>query len=294
MSCPDQLAGIKVSNLLNNQNIKQIEEKGCFTVLEHQCDFSVNSREAFVSYFMQNMNVKKRQVLCALNNNGVKLQAGSMQWLGGNVSVESGVKSVGGFFKNAVKGAVTGESLAKPLYKGTGFVMLEPTYRYLFIEDVGSWEGGLVLDDGLFLACDDEIKEKVIKRTNISSAILGGEGLFNLALEGNGYCVLESPVPREELIEITLNNDTLKIDGNMAIAWSASLDFSVEAVTKSLIGSGLSGEGFVNVYKGTGKVLMAPTMNGTIHDAATKGPEQNQAVSSQGVASSLLDSLFNL
>ena len=56
------------------------------------------------------------------------------------------------------------------------------------------------------------------------------------------------------------DNDVLRIDGNMAVAWSNSLNFSVEKSTKSLLGSAVSGEGFVNVYRGTGKVLMAPVV----------------------------------
>ena len=39
---------------------------------------------------------------------------------------------------------------------------------------------------------------------------------------------------------------------------SGSLDFTVERSGKSLIGSAASGEGLVNVYRGTGKVLLAP------------------------------------
>lgn len=294
MSCPQQLAGVKVNNLFDNENVKQVEEKGCFTILEHQKDYSVGPREAFVSYFMQNMNVKKRQVLVNLQGNGVKLQAGAMQWIGGDVSVDSGIKSVGGFLKNAVKGLATGESAAKPLYKGTGFVMLEPTYKFLFIEDVSKWPGGIVLDDGLFLACDDELKEKIVKRSNMSSALLGGEGLFNLSLEGNGMVVLESPVPKQELVEIELNNDTLKIDGNMAIAWSNSLEFTVESVNKSLINSGVSGEGFVNVYKGTGKVLMAPTIGGAVRDGSLPALDYSETPTSQGIANSIIHSLFSL
>ena len=77
-------------------------------------------------------------------------------------------------------------------------------------------------------------------------------------MQGNGIVCLESFVPKEELIEITLQNDVLKIDGNMAVAWSGSLDFTVERSGKTLIGSAASGEGLVNVYRGTGKVLMAP------------------------------------
>ena len=124
--------------------------------------------------------------------------------------------------------------------------------------DVAEW-GSVVLDDGLFLACEDTLQQKTVARSNISSAVLGGEGLFNLSLAGNGIAVLESPVPQEELIVFQLENDVVKIDGNMAIAWSGSLDFTVEKSGKSLIGSAVSGEGLVNVYRGTGKILMAPT-----------------------------------
>ena len=98
-------------------------------------------------------------------------------------------------------------------------------------------------------------------RSNLSSAVLGNEGLFNLSLSGNGFVALESPVPREELVEIELQNDVLRIDGNFAIAWSKDLSFTVEKSTKNLIGSAVSGEGLVNVYRGTGKVLMAPIRN---------------------------------
>ena len=69
--------------------------------------------------------------------------------------------------------------------------------------------------------------------------------------------VLESPVPRAELVEVELVDDEIRIDGNHAICWSGSLDFRVEKSTKSLVGSAVSGEGLVNVYRGTGKVLMA-------------------------------------
>ena len=122
----------------------------------------------------------------------------------------------------------------------------------------------MVLEDGMFLACDGNINSNVVMRSNISSAVLGGEGLFNLKLDGRGLAVLESPVPREELIEVELDNDQIKIDGNMAVAWSGSLNFTVEKSTRSLIGSAVAGEGFVNVYRGTGKVLMAPVRPETV------------------------------
>ena len=124
--------------------------------------------------------------------------------------------------------------------------------------DLKEWNGSIVLDDGLFLACDSKLKHKAVMRSNLSSAIAGNEGLFNLGIQGDGVVCLESACPKEELVEITLKDDVLKIDGNMAIAWSGSLDFTVERSGKTLAGSAVSGEGLVNVYRGTGKVLMAP------------------------------------
>ena len=74
--------------------------------------------------------------------------------------------------------------------------------------------GSIVLDDSLFLACDATLKHKAVARSNISSAVAGNEGLFNLGIIGRGILCLESPCPKEELVEITLDNDVLKVEGN--------------------------------------------------------------------------------
>lgn len=178
--------------------------------------------------------------------------------MAGNVNATTGLKGVGDFFGKAVRGKVTGESAVKPEYTGNGVLVLEPTYRHILLIDLADWNGSIVLDDGLFLACDSKLKQKAVMRSNFSSAVAGGEGLFNLGVVGNGVLCLESPSPKEELIEVTLQDDVLKVDGNMAIAWSGTLDFTVERSGKTLLGSAASGEGLVNVYRGTGKVLLAP------------------------------------
>lgn len=246
------------NNLLENStNRKIILEKGKYQVLEYEQDMSVNKETAMSEYFASKMNVRKRQVLCNLNNNGVVLQAGAMQVMFGNIEVKTNVSGVGDFFKKALSSSVTGESAIKPKYQGTGQILLEPSYKYILIEDLKDWNGAMTIDDGLFLGCDDTVNIKTVARRNLSSAVLGGEGLFNTSLTGTGVVVLESKVPYEELVVVELNNDTVKIDGNMAIAWSSNLSFTVEKTTKTLIGSAASGEGFVNVFRGTGKVLIA-------------------------------------
>lgn len=120
-----------------------------------------------------------------------------------------------------------------------------------------------MLNDGLFLACDSTINDSLQRRANMSSALAGNEGLFNLRLDGAGVVALETPCPLEAIVAVDLQNDELKIDGSYALARSSSLDFTVERSGKSLIGSAASGEGLVNVYRGTGRVLMAPMQPAT-------------------------------
>ena len=249
----------QLNNFYDNSNMKCVSQLGQYKVFEHDKDLSVSPYTAETAYFAANMNVHKRQVLVELNNTGCTVQAGAMQWMLGNVQMESGVKGVGGFLGGVVKGAVTGESAVKPIYSGQGLLMLEPTYKHIIMVDVAQW-GSIVLDDGLFLACDNTVQSSVTARSNLSSAVFGKEGLFNTMLSGQGIAVLESPVPQQELVQFNLQNDTVKIDGNMAIAWSGSLEFTVEKSGKSLLGSAVSGEGLVNVYRGTGTILMAPTV----------------------------------
>ena len=248
----------QIRNFMNNDDVKVIDSLGAFSVIEYQRDLSVTPQTAMTAYYANQMNVRKRQVVCDVAKSNVTVQAGAMQWMVGDVRATTGIKGVGDFLGKTMRGSVTGESAIKPEYTGNGTLVLEPTYKHILLVDVGSWNGSIVLDDGLFLACESHLKHKAVMRSNFSSAVAGNEGLFNLGIQGNGVVCLESPCPKEELVEIWLDNDVLKVDGNFAIAWSGSLSFTVERSGKSLIGSAASGEGLVNVYRGTGRVLLAP------------------------------------
>ena len=248
----------QIRNFFDNDDVKVIDSLGAFSVIEYQKDLSVMPETAMQAYFASQMNVRKRQVVCDIAKSNVTVQAGAMQWMVGDVRATTGLKGVGDLLGKAMRGSVTGESAIKPEYTGNGTLVLEPTYKHILLVDLKDWNGSIVLDDGLFLACESTLKHKAVMRSNISSAVLGNEGLFNLGIQGQGIVCLESPCPREELVEIWLDNDVLKVDGNFAIAWSGSLDFTVERSGKTLLGSAASGEGLVNVYRGTGKVLLAP------------------------------------
>ena len=250
---------MRIENL-QNENRKYAKSIGNFHVLEYVQDASVSPMNAMNEYFMSKMNVRRRQVVIDIDkDHSAVIQAGAMQWMGGNVQATSGVKGIGDFLGKALKGAVTKETAVKPEYVGEGCLVLEPTYKYIILADIGKWgSAGMTIEDGMFLACDANVKSKVVARKNLSSAVLGSEGLFNLSLQGNGVAALESNVPEDELIEVLLENDELKIDGNLAVCWSSNLEFTVERSTKTVVGSAVSGEGLVNVYRGTGRVLMCP------------------------------------
>lgn len=281
-------------NLSNSANVTVKGELGGMQVLEHNMDKSVSPSSSTIEYYCAKMNIRKRQLLLNLNGNGYTVQAGAMQWMMGNVQMVSGVKGAGDFLGKFVSSKVTGETAVKPEYNGYGQVMLEPTYRHILLTDVSTWGGSIVLDDGLFLACDSSLQQKVVARSNLSSAVFGGEGLFNLSLNGNGICALESIVPMEELFEITLENDVMKIDGNMAIAWSGSLDFTVEKSSKSLIGSAISGEGLVNVYRGTGKIWMAPVIGAFVRSAGETAATENASAGRTGSTAAKNDTMSKI
>ncbi|MGO4545118.1 AIM24 family protein [Paenibacillus sp. 2TAB23] len=248
-----------INNLTDNSNVVIKEQLGGFTVIEYKEDLSNTTMlEAQSNFFMSKSNMRNKQLMIEIKNSEVMLSAGAMQYMLGNIEMTSGVKGVGGLMRNLVSSAVTGTSAVKPLYKGTGTILLETTYKYLWLIDVDN--DHIVIDDGMFLACETTLEIGVSARKSLSSAALGGEGLFNLSAKGKGILALEAPIPSEEAVVIELQNDVLKVDGNFALMWSNSLDFTVEKSGKTRMGSAASGEGLVNVYRGTGMVWLAPLM----------------------------------
>ncbi|WP_291747528.1 AIM24 family protein [Clostridium sp.] len=225
---------------------------------------STDTSAAMDMYFMEQQNIKARQVAIYLNNDKVKVEPGAMSYFKGNLEMVSGVtpgKLIGKMFS----AAVTGESVAQPEYKGTGTVVLEPSFNHFLVLKI---DGEVIVDKGMFYCAQGGVQVKPVSVKTISSAFAGGEGIFQISLKGKGIVVLESRVPVSEIDEIHLDNETLKVDGNFAILRSGNINFTVERSAKTLIGSAVSGEGLVNVYRGTGTVWLAPTIK--VYDAINK------------------------
>ncbi len=224
---------VSLDMLAGSSARKITETKGNFNLLEYERTSSYATSNPDTAYYYSKMGIRKKQVVVQLNGDGIILQAGAMQMMLGQVEAATNVKSAGDMIMKAFASKATGESAIKPKYSGHGLMVLEPTWKYILFEDLADWGGSVTLDDGLFLACSDTADIKTVMRSNFSSAVAGGEGLFNTSVNGRGIVALECPLPREELICIDLQGDTVKIDGNNAIAWSSTLNFTVEKTTKA-------------------------------------------------------------
>lgn len=230
-----------------------------FEILEYNELNGANSvGTAMNLFFLNQAGLKLRQVKITLNNSTVKTEAGALYYYKGKINVQSNIGGVGGLFKKAVSGGVTNESAIKPTYSGTGEIILEPSHKYYMILELSN--ESIIVDKGMFYCCSDSINIKASMQKNLSSTVLGGEGIFQLELYGSGVVVLECNVPESEIVECKLTNgEELKVDGNFAIARTSGVSFSVTKSDKSLIGSALNGEGFLNTFRGEGTVWIAPT-----------------------------------
>lgn len=244
-------------------------------VLEYQKLLGVqNLNMVSKMWFMEQQNVKVRQLVAYINNDAVRIEAGAMSYFQGPLEMVSGV-TVGNAIGKMLKGKLTGESVSQPVYRGNGMLVLEPSFRHFipFTLDVGET---VIVDKGMFYLTSESVKVQAAIQKNLSSGLLGNEGWFQIALTGPGVVILECDVPICEIDIINLNNDVLKVDGSFAVLRSGNLEFSVERSAKTLIGSAVSGEGLVNVYRGTGQVWLAPTLK--VYNMLSYGPSDVRAM----------------
>lgn len=223
----------------------------------------VDSRLASHLWYMEHTGIRARQVSIELQNNGVKIEPGAMSYFRGNIDMVSGL-TMGNAVGRFLGGAITGEKAAQPEYKGTGQVVLEPSFKHFLLSKLDQGEQ-VIVDKGMFYGAESSVDVRPIMNSNISSALLGGEGIFQISLTGPGIVILESLVPMDEIDIIELNNESLKVDGNFAILRHGGIQFTVERSARTLMGSAMSGEGLVNVFRGTGQVWLAPTIK--VYDA---------------------------
>ena len=185
------------------------------------------------------------------DNSAVRYESGGMYYMQGNLEMEANLPSAGGFLKSMV----TRESVVKPVIRGSGTVWFEPSFGNFTIMDLKGEEW--ILDKGAYYASEMGIEIGSFTNKSISG-LFSGEGFFQTKVAGVGKVVLLSNGPLET---VELNNGKLVVDGSFAVARQASVQLTVAKANKGIFGSMISGEGIVNTFTGTGKVLIAPAAN---------------------------------
>lgn len=238
--------------------LSEMEGESRFQILEYEnLEGASDVNTALGLNIMKENGIKLKQVRIILEDSSVKLEPGSLSYMKGNIEVRSKQGGLIGFGKKIISSKLTGETAFRPTYSGTGEIFLEPSFGHFALIELEDDE--IMVSDNMFYACEENIEIDVTTQKNISAAFLGNEGLYQARIEGSGIVVLKVPVPETEIFKCVLINDTLKVDGNLAILRTGNIEFSVEKSAKSIIGTAVSGEGLVNVYRGTGEVWLIPT-----------------------------------
>ena len=251
-------SSLKFTNKLSMLSEMECESK--FQILEYEnLDGATDVETAFGINIIKQSGIKLKQVRILLDDSAVKLEPGALSYMKGNIEIKNRSGGLLGFGKKIIASKLTGENTFKSNYSGTGEIFLEPSFEHFALLELEDDE--IIVSDNMFYACEEGIEVNAAIQKNISSAFLGNEGLYQTRIEGSGIVVLKVPVPESEIFKCILINDTLKVDGSFVILRTGNIEFSVEKSSKSLVGTAISGEGMVNVYRGTGEVWIIPTKN---------------------------------
>lgn len=208
--------------------------------------------EAIMAHFEVIEFEGQKLIKATIQNETIRAEAGALHYMLGQIEMTSKAPSVGGFLKSMV----SGETVFKPTYTGQGEIYFgPPIFGEYIVMQLNNEEW--ILDQGAYVCSDIGIEVDVF-RNKALTGLIGGEGLFQTKVRGTGTLVIQAP---GKVQNIQLQGHTLSVDGGFAVARSASLDYTVRRASKSLVGSFTSGEGLLNVFTGTGTVLLAPVPN---------------------------------
>ena len=187
-----------------------------------------------------------------LNNETVRVEAGALSYLKGDITVHSElIPSI----KGLITSLLADESIYRPTYTGTGIITLESSLGgFHVIELKGeSW----ILERGAYWASEGRVNLS-FHRENLMTSIWAGEGLVYLQTKVAGYgkVVVTTRGPIEE--HVLGRGERLVAEGMYVIARTPDVKFKIKRPTKNYFGRFTSGEHFVRVFEGPGKVLLNP------------------------------------
>jgi uncharacterized protein (AIM24 family) len=181
-----------------------------------------------------------------LNHEMVRVEAGALSYLTGDISIHSRlVPSIGGL----IQSLMADEAVYRPTYSGTGVITLESSLGGFHVLDLQgeSW----ILEKGTYWASEGSV-DLGYHRERLITALWAGEGLVYLQtrVRGFGKVVITTRGPVEE-IELKEGQNVVA-EGKYVICRTGDVSFAVRRSTRNFLGRYTSGEGFVRVYSGAG------------------------------------------
>lgn len=188
-------------------------------------------------------------VSVTLDDEMIRAERGALNYLRGNIRINARFPPLSGIIKRLL----AEQTVIRPRYTGTGVVNLEPSAGgfYIFNLDDIPW----VLEKGAYWASDGEVELSVFRETVLTS-LLSGEGFVALQtrVRGEGKVVLKSRGPVEE---IDLHDDRIVVDGPYVLARTEGIKYRMRRSARSPITSIMSGERWLRVYEGSGRILLS-------------------------------------
>jgi len=218
---------------------------------------SADVRTAESLYYASQGGMHLKMVRIRLNQSAARVERGSLYFMKGNLEMRA--STGGGLMKGLTRKMVSGESFFVNEIRGTGDVYLEPTFGHFFLHRIDEREGGIIVDRSLFYAGTASLDISVGRQKTISATLFGKETYFQTKISGTGVAVLYSPVPRDELMQVELNDEKLFVDGNFTLMRSERLSYRVEKSSKGWLATSVSSEGWLQTFEGSGYVWIAPT-----------------------------------
>ena len=247
---------------MNNKNLEIIasEEVGntkvevlSYKVLKGSSD----PKTAETLFFASQTGLNLKMVRITINNSSLRVEPGALYYMKGNLEIKS--STGGGILKGLARKVTSGESFFVNEIHGTGEIYLEPTFGHFLLHNIEEGDDGIICDKKMFYAGTNNLDIGASLQKNVSSALFGGEGLWQTSINGVGIAILYSPVPAEEVAEYKIDGDKLSVDGNFALMRTTGVEFKAEKSSKTWIATSISGEGLLQTFSGNGRVWIAPT-----------------------------------
>ena len=224
--------------------LSQMGEESKFQVLQYN---SLKGGENYKSILtikeIESLGKRLKQVRVKLNDSSIKIQDNSLSYIKGNI-----IKSYSNNYYNKIKSIFSSRkskeaSSIKEVLKGTGEVLLEPSFQDFTLIELIDEE--IIIDNKIFYSCDGEIEINFDNEED------------KLNLSGSGVVVLKIPVPENEIIMCRLFNDELIVNNDIVILRNKNIKIESDKYDYE-IGDKVV-QKIIKKYSGMGEIWILPT-----------------------------------